>query len=222
MRRANLCHLLLSIACTVATDTATKTQRQLDHLNVHAAKLRTAKIEDKHYGEREIAYRISDGIAIVDGDIHFGTESDFEAARVDTPTLKDPVQPEKRSWSLFSLDVWPNATILYTYPNLTTDIAVHELLNSAIAAWTERAPYLQFIKTPYTPQPLNGILFVTGLECDGCWGYSGYDANAIMRLHITVRSERCHGGCLDRGATHELGHVLGACPNPSLFMPNSI
>lgn len=173
----------------------------------------TIHILDDH-GERNIAYYESNGFAIVDGDIAYGTVAELLARviPVDNDTIASHHSLDSRAHSIFpNGPKWPNANVIYKYDSDITEINVHKYIDEGIRRWQVKNPFLQFTKvSPPSASPMAGVVTITAQECGGCYasvvGYSSFD-NLVVNLQ-----QSCNGvkvGCFEAEATHELGHVLG-------------
>lgn len=173
--------------------------------------LTTTTIWDRLYGFREVAYWFTDnGLAIIDGDIIYGTMSDLLAAsataeaRLKHPE-KFPHSGRVDSWE----EPWPDRTIRYSYADEADEEALDALIKESFSYWSIFAPGLNIERLPAnTPgtreRPVLNVTFVCGV----C--YTTADGPGKPRMAIsTVNHKGCDKSCRLAGAIHEFGHVLG-------------
>jgi Astacin (Peptidase family M12A) len=165
-------------------------------------------------GERVVSYFVSDGFVVVDGDMVYGTEDDFQNILVqDNVSLDDlpesgngtAVGDSKRSISVFPLGTWPDNTVLYAYADSATESDFGSLVSTAMARWTSQVPCLKFdrVNLPATPDQSFVLIRKPVLDenSGGCFA-SVVGWSAVMYMGLGPN-------CGVDEITHEFGHVLG-------------
>jgi hypothetical protein len=104
---------------------------------------------------RRVSYFVQQNLAIIDGDVIFGTESELLAHRVPDNgnvtviTRRDKNSPalQRRALSLSreSNQKWPNGRIEYYWESQTTKNARLNDWLEATKIWTDRLPFLSFV-----------------------------------------------------------------------------
>lgn len=162
-------------------------------------------IWDELYGERDVAYfTTSRGLAIIDGDVVYGSE-----ARLLERRLRPPANSLKeRAFS--TGQPWPNAEVLYKYDATSATSGIVSAVNDAIARWHVQSPYLRFTRLHDGSVPINGVLTISSND-GGCHANIGYAANEPLFMNLE------QPGCDADVATHEFGHVLGKLLNAPIL-----
>jgi cysteine-rich repeat protein len=180
------------------------------------ANLTTVHILDDH-GERNIAYYESNGYAIVDGDIAYGTVEELLDNVIPVggggTRRSFPRRPlDSRAHSIFrDGPKWPGANVLYKYDSIDTKSKVSPIVDVAISRWKAKNPFLQFteVSAP-SSTAVAGTLTITAEECGGCYAsVIGYSSSANLVVNLAQKCGASERGCFENSATHELGHVLG-------------
>jgi hypothetical protein len=163
-----------------------------------AKDVRAVTIFDSTYGLRNLSYYTTpDGLAIIDGDIIYGTESDLlTAAHAAANLASDQQITTPRDESSF----FPNATIRYAYESPETREVLRERMEFAVTAWKQFAPYLTFQELPIGTAKREKHVVQVRRGHGGCLATRGFTDWPTLTLGK---------GCGYRAATHELGHVLG-------------
>jgi hypothetical protein len=108
---------------------------------------------------RRVTYYVYAGLAIIDGDIVFGTEAELLAHRVPEGNIPSKRGEEyaghiqRRSLSFLRDDVrkWPNGEIEYYWESDATRIIRETDFLDAIRVWTDRLPFLKFTYRGISP-----------------------------------------------------------------------
>jgi len=170
------------------------------------ANLTTVRISD-YLGNRTVAYHAdSDGLAIVEGDIIYGTEAELLSRVIGGTPNVGPRSVHRRSHSVFSTGTpspWPASTIRYRYLDDNARTKFSSSVNIAIQRWKLGHPCLNFVDIGSgTDQDAIVIQEQTNEPnvCRATVGYYGPTSSHIMKLWAT---------CGPNEITHELGHNLG-------------
>jgi hypothetical protein len=159
---------------------------------------------DELYGLRNVSYWIaSSGLAIIDGDVVYGTEAELLSNEFNETALI----LEKRAFSAPS--IWPAATVTFKYRSAAAETAVSSIVNAAIAVWTTSASYLTFTQLPNSDALIPGVLTISADDCDGCHANLGFDAARARTMNLQQTCSSSPGFCGVDEAVHEFGHVLG-------------
>jgi len=158
----------------------------------------TVRILD-NYGEQSVAFYVSNGYTIVEGDIGFDTVEEF--------LNRDPNDSEIG-------DKWPNTHVLYKYDSVKVRQMVSVYIDEAIRRWKRKNPFLKFTEVSEPNSDIvAGVVRVTATECGGCYaGVAGYSINTEKNGFVLNLQQSCgldSGGCSHDEATHEMGRVLG-------------
>jgi hypothetical protein len=174
-----------------------------EHKNPTNKALTALTIQDDVYGIRKVSYfTTSSGLAIIDGDIVYGTEQNLLSATAgrDNRMTTDAFSFKNRTW--------PNAVVRYRYAsdeaekNLKT-----QFIDEAIAYWGIGAPWLKFERVePNKDEAESGILRISG-DCNGCHSTVGYIEGD--KQYFNIMPDHCTMHCGVEGTVHEFGHVLG-------------
>ena len=134
-------------------------------------------------GERELAYRVVDGQAILQGDIELG-----------------PVDQLGRGARSLGTDDfgkrWPGGYVPYALASTLNQRQKNEI-SAAVADWNARTPYFLYLRTS---EP-DFIRFVPGTGCSSPVGRQGGQQDIKLGNATAV--------CGANGAIHEIGHALG-------------
>jgi len=189
----NLCIILLvSSFAVIATPRPSSSSDPLYPLDKN---ITVATIWDDFSGERNVSYfTTAEGLAIIDGDVIYGTEAQL-------------LNSNFRSFSV--LQPWPAATVLYKYDTASTAAVLTPIVNTAIARWQLGSPYLNFQQLSDSVIPVNGVLTISSNDCQGCNASPGFDASESRHMNLQRICPANPGSCGPDEATHELGHVLG-------------
>ena len=162
-------------------------------------------IRDAKYGSRDVSYFVVEDMAIIDGDVIYGSVEQLRAQDV----RRNPQVEESRAFSVLSSGAWPSATITYRYESDATATALIPIVDAAIARWRATAPYLTFTRlTPNSAAAANGVTTIKATECGGCNSHVGF-ANAPRTMNLQQSCPSSPGWCGVNEATHEFGHLLG-------------
>jgi len=168
------------------------------------------------HATREVSWFYSpNGIVIYDGDIIFGTISEFNDALVNIthypndssiPRRRDiPTQGlAKRSYSEWPNGrLWPGGIIYYRYFDSNVEAVASADVNFAISTWTAAVPCLRFVPLPNDNKPggANGIVTIIAHSTNlgYCAAALGYTPSTAMWL------EADHSGCGGSTMLHEFG-----------------
>ena len=177
--------------------------------------LKQVTIHDHVYGTRNVSYFTVDDLAVIDGDVIYGTVDDLLSK--DVRLVKPDHQAHQlseRAFSVFNTSIWPNGIVTYRYESDATADLLTWVVDGAIARWQELAPYLTFNRLfPNSNVTTRGILVIRAPVCGGCNSYVGYNyPRPVMNLQQSCPSSP--GGCWISEATHEFGHALGKSTRP--------
>jgi hypothetical protein len=159
------------------------------------------------------------GLVAYDGDVIFGTVSEFNNALINitysSPNATIPRRrrnvpfPDtiaKRSDSIWpgSAGIWPGGKVYYRYWDANTESQLSQYVDGAIASWTAAVPCISFVKLANDNDPLgsNGIVTIQAHSPNVgyCLATSiGYTTNSLWMQLDTG------GGCGIPEVTHEFG-----------------
>ncbi|KAL5331439.1 hypothetical protein ACEPPN_000969 [Leptodophora sp. 'Broadleaf-Isolate-01'] len=166
--------------------------------------LSVIEIDHLLYGHRDVSYFLTrDSIAIIDGDIIFGTEGELLAHQANQSAHDDI-----RGLAFSAPAPWPEATITWKFDSTTTEANLGAEVGVAIARWEVSAPFLNFRQIPNSPTSQSGVVTIRAVACDGCHADIGY-ANAPRTMNLQQGCIGNPGTCGPDQATHEFGHILG-------------
>lgn len=102
---------------------------------------------------RKVAWYPAGNLAIVDGDIIFGTIDDLQAARV------SPGGNTKRAYSLFNNEVrkWPGGVFNYKWASEDLRNRKKDIWDRAVEMWTDRVPFLKFVEVSTPDATVAGV-----------------------------------------------------------------
>jgi hypothetical protein len=128
--------------------------------------LTTVTISDDLYGTRNVTYFVtSNGLAVIDGDVVYGTIGDLIEHTIENSTTG--TVNAKRAFS--ASNIWQQAVIAYKYDSDATERRIDSFVSEAIQRWNAGAPYVTFKQTfPNGADPTDGIVTITANDCDGC------------------------------------------------------
>jgi hypothetical protein len=156
-------------------------------------------------GLRSVAYYVSSGLAIIDGDVVYGTTAEFNNVIVHTgiaqrDELLREARKQRRANSIFanSGQLWPGGVIKYKYDTPATETKLQQRIKEAIARWTSVVPCISFVQQPSSTTPSSDV--VTVIDGDGCYATVAGDVPGVSKWMSP---------CGVNEATHEWGHVLG-------------
>jgi hypothetical protein len=162
------------------------------------------KIFDELYGLRNVSYWVaSSGLAIIDGDVVYGTEEELLANEFNETALV----VEKRAFS--GPGGWPAATVTFKYESDAAESAISSVVNAAIAVWTATASYLTFTQLANSDALDPGVITISANDCDGCHANRGFDASRGLKMNLQQACSSTGEFCGVDEAVHEFGHVLG-------------
>jgi hypothetical protein len=168
--------------------------------------LTTVTISDDNYGTRNVSYFVtSNGLAIIDGDVVYGTVQDLLQHTIENSTAGNA--NGKRAFS--ASNVWPSPVITYKYDSDDSERQLSSIVNEAIRRWNVGAPYLTFTRaSPNGPDPVDGVVTISVGDCDGCHAaIVGFTPTGSLAMNL---QQHCSDGtCTPDEATHEFGHVIG-------------
>lgn len=89
--------------------------------------------------QRKVAWYTAGNLAIIDGDIIFGTVADLQAAKVSDGNTK-------RAYSLFTHEVrkWPGGKFQYKWQSQDLKNRKGAIWDQAVKLWTDRVPFIKF------------------------------------------------------------------------------
>ena len=175
--------------------------------------LTLATIKDGIYGTRDVSYFVVNDLAIIDGDVIYGTVNQLRSHDINLNPLiqseNSQTTKERRSLSVFSNNAWPSATVAYRYESNDVATTLIPIVNAAIGRWKSAAPWLTFKRLePNSNIATNGVTTIRATECGGCNSNIGFTgAPRFMNLQQACPSKP--GTCGINEATHEFGHLLG-------------
>ena len=162
-------------------------------------------IRDSFYGTRNVSFYVVNDMAIIDGDVIYGTVNQLRAQDL----TRNPQIQEGRAFSLLSSAAWPGATIAYRYDSDDTATALVPIVDAAITRWRNLAPFLTFTRLlPNSDAAANGVTTIRATQCGGCNSHIGW-ANAPRGMNLQQDCPAVPGWCGVNEATHEFGHLLG-------------
>lgn len=143
-----------------------------------------------------VSYFVSDGLAIIHGDIIYSTEDEL-LRRVDA---------QKRSLSLLDTEfkaLWPAGRIDYKWQSEEAkELGRLEAWNEATKRWTDRLPFLEFVEHAANDTLVATIVTLVPTEGKrACFSPVGKADNAYANK--IVLDDDCGGAGT---YTHELGH----------------
>lgn len=179
--------------------------------------LQTVLLNDS-WGYNFVSYEISDGLAIVDGDVIYGTQAEFESKIVkdykvlnisDYPT--NPEQPQarsnsvrfgKRSNSLFENEsgLWPSGKVRFKFATPDAKKQLGSDVTTAINRWKAKASCLSFTEEKISDKWSWDV--VTIEVASGICRTSQAGRGGDMRMMLDP-------ACGAAAVTHEFGHALG-------------
>jgi hypothetical protein len=169
--------------------------------------LTTVTISDDFYGTRNVSYFVSsNGLAIIDGDVVYGTVQDLLQHTIENSTAGNA--EAKRAFS--ASNVWPSPNITYKYDSDDTERRIAPIVIEAIRRWNVGAPYLTFSAvSPNSAHAVDGIVTINATDCDGCHASIGFASSGSLFMNLQQDCNKTGLGCFADEATHEFGHVLG-------------
>ena len=170
--------------------------------------LSTVTIHDDFYGTRNVSYWVtSNNLAIIDGDVVYGTLQDLLDHTIKTPTTG--ISKAKRAFS--APNVWQAPIVIYKYDSDDTERRISSIVNEAIQRWNVGAPYIAFTATsPNGADHRDGVLTINATDCNGCQASIGFSASSgAMSMNLQQDCNKTGLHCGPDEATHEFGHVLG-------------
>ena len=173
--------------------------------------LTTVTINDNFYGTRNVSYFVtSNGLAIIDGDVVYGTVQDLLQHTIEDSTLGDI--KAKRAFS--APNVWPSPNIKYKYDFDDTERRIGSTVSEAIRRWNVGAPYVIFTAvSPNGPLGIDGVVTISANDCEGCHASIGFTSAGHLFMGLQQDCNKTGLGCFADEATHEFGHILGMCCN---------
>lgn len=158
---------------------------------------------------QQVSYYVEEGVAVIDGDVIFGTEDEILAAAVPgNPVIQRSAGSDaklgKRSLSIFpysSNSKWPGGIIYYKWESQASKNYRLADWTEGMKRWTDRLPFLQFIEAS-APDPtfIAGVVTLisrTGTgSCTSPIGMSQSVGGNFIKL------DNCGPG----GYAHEIGH----------------
>lgn len=171
---------------------------------------RMTHIIDPFVGRRNVSYfTTSAGLAIIDGDVIYGTLSDLSESRVfDAIPRRESIGHRALTMGS-SFSTWPNATVRYKFDSDETQDLLSGLMKTAISRWLTGAPYLKFLKEGInSKEGVDGVLTVTATRCGGCNSVMGWSPGPRW-MNLEQACEGKRRACGPDEATHEIGHILG-------------
>jgi len=173
-------------------------------------------IKDPIYGLRNVSYFVVGDLAIIDGDVIYGTIDQLLSHDVtlNPDMLNDHSRGIKtaRAHSVLSSNadaLWPSATVAYRYASDDTAMALMSDVNTAIGRWRSTAPWLTFNRLmPNHNDTEKGVTTIRMVECGGCWSHIGFHPTRPLIMNL---EQKCgmDGPCGVDTTTHEFGHLLG-------------
>jgi hypothetical protein len=188
--------LLLPLqAWTAAAPPANQTLTTVEIYVSSAPFFHNGTAQDAVPEKRTVSYFVQDGLAIVDGDVIYGTETEIKAASVTT---------NKRAVSIFpfqSAQKWPGGVIRYKYEDDSVENSVGPDFQKAIEKWKNKLPFLQFTKEPSNSATLTpSVLTVFELPGELSYSYIGMAPFPLIRLG------QPGVGNTEKWYAHALGH----------------
>jgi len=179
----------------------------------HQTPMERLTIRDDVYGTRNVSYfKTIDELAIIDGDIVYGTVEHLLSKDIRRWNPNDQTHSlSKRAFSGLRSVAWPNGVVRYQFDSDEGESQMKDIVDGAIARWLESAPYLTFKQIlPNSPITAPGVLSVRVAVCGNCGASLGYSEQETQMM---VLEPSCPSiplsHCNVSDVTHELGHVLG-------------
>jgi Astacin (Peptidase family M12A) len=193
-----LLFLCILLSYTTVASSASSGASSTLYTYAEEQKSTSVTISDAQYGVRNVDYYIiNGGLAVIDGDVIYGTEAQLLSNVVNGATSNFT----RRAFSVkAAAGIWPNATITYKYDSADTASTVSGFFDTAVSRWKSKAPYLQFVRLDDGATESSDVLTVK--YTDGCSSYVGLDKSHNQILTLGP-------GCGANEATHEIGHALG-------------
>ncbi|ORY18719.1 hypothetical protein BCR34DRAFT_595948 [Clohesyomyces aquaticus] len=167
---------------------------------------------------QRVSYYVEDGIAIIDGDVIFGTEADLLSHSTSNNQRRDDSrQHEKRSLSIFpwTANRWPGGVVTYKWESQAAANGIPKNAKNtrlvdwteAMKRWTDRLPFLKFVEVGISATlVLNTITLKAASGTGSCTspvGMATTDNQGAAGNFIKL--DNCGAG----GYAHEIGHTLG-------------
>jgi len=175
-------------------------------------------IKDPIYGLRNVSYFVVGDLAIIDGDVVYGTIDQLLSHDVTlNPNILDDLSRGIKTTRALSVlgsnadALWPSATVTYRYASDDTATTLMSDVDTAIARWRSTAPWLTFNRLmPNHNNTEKGVTTIRMVECGGCWSHIGFNASAPRIMNLQRKCGKLENQvCNADTATHEFGHLLG-------------
>ena len=174
-------------------------------------------------GPKQVTWFYTQGdLVVYDGDVIFGTVTEFNKALINITYTSEPGQPpiipKRRSYppslesivarsdSVFPLSsgLWPGGEVFYRYFDSDTENELSTYVDGAISAWTDAVPCITFSKVANDNDPngSNGIVTIMANNPNAgvCLASQiGFGTNSLWMALDTG------GGCGVPEVTHEWG-----------------
>lgn len=189
--------LFLTLLFGWATAAEFPQNNTIPNFNTAGINLKTVRIVDV-LGNRTVSYFLIGDLAILEGDLAYGTEADLLSKAVGN------VQ-SRRSNSIFATgdpsgDVWPANTVIYKYVDLAFRAQFKTAVDAAIKRWTDAHPCLKFEERDPSASPIGIITIKPGGFPGVCWygpgPKPGYHPGTAMAMGLVI-------GCGANEITHE-------------------
>jgi hypothetical protein len=144
---------------------------------------------------RTLSYFVSDGLAIIDGDVIYGTEEQIIESSINNSS--------KRAYSIWPFEnsrKWPFGIIQYQYEDEATASGRGPKFEEAIERWTNKLPFLTFMNLGVNNVPDVNVLMVRAIEDSTSYSYVGYVPFPEVLLGRPDLPET------DYWYTHSIGH----------------
>ncbi|KAF2177223.1 zincin [Zopfia rhizophila CBS 207.26] len=159
---------------------------------------------------QRVSYYVENGIAIIDGDVNFGTEEELLALTVGNQRRSAEAEFSdhlgKRSLSIFPYagNRWPGGVVRYKWDSQTSKDARLTDWTEAMKRWTDRLLFLTFVDVgTFSPTLVAGIITLRSVTGTGsCSSPIGMASNVLKNY---IKLDNCGPG----GYAHEIGHTLG-------------
>lgn len=144
---------------------------------------------------RTVTYFVAEGLAIIDGDVIYGTEDEIIESSI--------TNNSKRAYSIWPFEnarKWPFGIVPYQYEDAATESGRGPKFEEAIKRWTDKLPFLSFVNVGVNNVPSVDVLMVRAIEDSTSYSYVGYVPFPQVLLGRPDLPET------DYWYTHSLGH----------------
>jgi len=154
---------------------------------------------------QRVSYYTLGGLAVIDGDIVFGSEADIVAAAVGGNRSDSRRSLDERAMSIppTAGGTWPKGEVLFAYAAGLSAASIAKF-KAGTKMWTDRLPFLKFTEVP----PGGGVLTVSETAGDISWATIGYTPGAVVLIGLSSA---------DSYAGHAVGHGMASPGLPKML-----